>query len=269
MMDSSGVLVIDGVRATVAYSQLMTIMVPLCGILLLVWLIEEVAERFSDKNRLAAWVDGHIVACRVVGISLLSVFYVYEMAWWYNMDMSELNNISMSKAQVGKEYKRREDLVLNLTNVANNYAQHERVLFQHVSDMRAQLQVLEMTGGAPSAAQSAKLEAAFMRLMALAEQYPDLKAEQRYHDLMDIVEVTEDRIAEKTDEYLEMLLEFNTCNQCFWCNYWTFLVAPFVPLPAYWEYYHADHAYAPVVQAEGPPGPVPDQAVPAPVGVSP
>jgi len=250
-----------GMSAAITLHQFFTIMSPLGLILFLIFVAEELAGRAEEEawreKKIVAWVDRNLAACRVAGLALVVGFYAYQTAWWYNMDMSELNTIAAEGAQVGKEYQRRADLVQNLDNIVNNYASHERVLFEHVSDMRSQLKALEMAGGAPSASQSAKIEQAFMSLTALAEQYPELKAEQRFHELMDMVEINEDRVAERMEIYLEAVLEYNSCNQCYWCNYWTYLIAPFVPLPAYWEYYYSDSKYAPIVPAEDAAAPTP------------
>ena len=197
-----------------------------------------------------AFIDKRRVTYRLAGISLVVVFFCYELIWWYNTDMKELNKLAESVSQVKKEFQRKENLVQNLTNVVNNYALHERVLFQHVSDMRALLQSLETFEGAPSTSQNTKIEQAFLRLSALAEQYPDLKAEKCFQELMDMEETTENRVADTLDEYAEVVREFCACNQRLWCNYFTYPIAGFVPLPAYWEYYHTDSDYTTTIPAE-------------------
>ncbi|MCB4756628.1 MAG: LemA family protein [Elusimicrobia bacterium] len=194
-------------------------------------------------------VDKRLVTIRLVGFSHLLAVFAYGVAFWYNTDMVELNNIAEKKSQIGKEFQRRADLASNMTNLVNNYAQHERTLFQHVSDMRAMLQSIETLKGAPSAARRGEIERALSNLMALAEQYPDLKAEKRFHDLMDMAEITENRIADAMNEYIGAVLEFNTCNQRFFCNYFTYPVALFIPLPAFWEYFHTADNDAPALPA--------------------
>ena len=207
--------------------------------------VEEFAERPGKKT----WFDRHIVAYRIVGICLVLAAYVYGVIWWFNTDIKELNHISEYSSQVEKEYLRRKELISNLTNIVRNYAKHEKILFKHVSDMRAQLQSLETLKGNPSAAQSAQVKNSFLKLVALAEQYPDLKAGQRFNDLMDMAEVSENRIVDTMDKYIEYAQEYNICHQCYWCNYFTYPVAAVIPLPAYWEYFHTEQEYknAPLV----------------------
>lgn len=205
-------------------------------------------------RRIKRWAKGEIDKrlgqYRLVELGLLLVGIGYGIAFWYNMDMSELNNISEKHSQIRREFQRREDLTLNMTNIVNNYAQHERVLFQHVSDMRALMQSLGSLKGAPPAAKRGEIMQALYGLTALAEQYPDLKAEERFRDLMYMAEITENRIADVMNEYIEKVHEFNVCNQCFWCNYFTYPLAIFIPLPAFWEYFHAVQQFDPVVAAD-------------------
>lgn len=193
-------------------------------------------EEFLIK--LGAWFDRNIVGVRLSCLSLLLLFFGYCIAAFYNKDMGELNYITETRAQIGKEFQRRADLVPSLSNIADNYAGHELLLFRHVSDMRARLRILELPGSAPTPEQSARLERELLGLMAMAEQYPELKAEKCYRDLMDAEELTEDRIAETMHDYIGAVGAFNISNQSFWHNYFTYLPSLFIPLPAWWEYYH-------------------------------
>lgn len=242
--------------SAITSGQLFSQVLPLGLAALFLFITEEILARAESpvwrERKFVAWVNKKIVGLRTAGVVLVFLVYAYQAAWWYNTDMRELNAFAAGSAQVGKEFRRRADLVRNLDNIVKNYAAHERVLFEHVSTMRAQLQFLEMGGGLPAPAQGAKLEQAVMSLTALAEQYPDLKAEQRFHELMDAVETSEDRIAEKLVAYLAAAMDFNTCNQHFWCNYWTFFgVAQLVPMPAFFEFYYSDGKTAPLVPDEG------------------
>jgi LemA protein len=240
--------------AAVTHHQILTIMLPLGLILFFSFVVEEISARAEQAvwgtSMIVGWVNNRIVVLRVWFIAILFLFYAYEAAWWFNMDMSELNTIAVGSAQVLKEFQRRADIVPNMDAIVNNYASHERVLFEHVSDMRSQLKGLEAAGGTPSFAQRAKLQQAFMSLSALAEQYPDLKAEQRFQDTMDMAVTTEDRIADVMYAYLDAIIAYDACNQCYWCNYWTYLVAPIVPLPAFWVYFHTDYKNAPSESVE-------------------
>jgi LemA protein len=207
----------------------------------------KVAASFGPKS----WLERNRLSCRLIATSLLLMFYCLGAALWYNTDILELNAIAAAKSKVDQEFRRREDLRPNLTNTVANCARHERVLFQHVSDMRAQLQSLEGLAAAPSSAQSTQIEQAFMQLTALAEQYPDLKAGECFRALAEMSEATEDRVADALDEYIVTVNEFNRCNQRFWCNYFTYPIAGLVPMPAFFEYYHTDQIHAPLVPADG------------------
>jgi LemA protein len=156
--------------------------------------------------------DRRLLAWRLAGVGLVAAFLAWQVVRWYNTDMHELNNLAATYAQVGKEFQRREDLSKNMASIVENYAQHERELFEHVSDMRASLEGL---GGTPSANQRVNLEQAFTRLVALFEQYPELKAEKRFQDLMDMAEISENRVAQAMFDYLEAARDYDTCNQGF------------------------------------------------------
>jgi len=195
-----------------------------------------------------------IKACRVAGLVMLAAFYCYQSASWYNMDMTEIANMVEKKSQIEKEYKRRSDLIPSLQNVAQKYSQHERVLFRHISDMRMKLEDLSRLEGQALTSKLAESEGSITQLLALAEQYPDLKAEQSYNDLMTALETSEDRVAERTNDYIVAVEEFDTCNQCFWCNYFTYLPSMFIALPAYWEFFHTNRSYTPMVLPLDPAG---------------
>lgn len=184
--------------------------------------------------------DNRLIALRMVGLVAVLLFFAYHTGYWYNTDMLELNKYAHAAGEVNKELKRKENLFQNLTNAVVEYSKHERDIFKHVSEMREEFQALEAAGVKPSPDQSAKIELVFLELTALVESYPELKAEQCYSDLMELTETTEDRIAGGMDEYIESALDFNICNQCFWCNYWTIPIASIAPMPAHLEYYHTD-----------------------------
>lgn len=214
--------------------------------------IKEIIKRTVSRmeNRFDVVMDRRLIACRLLGIIVVVLFYACEAARWYNQDMRELNNYVMATSQAKTEFRRKENLIQNLANTVNEYATHERDLFQHVSDMREQLQSLEASGSVLSDSKRAKIEKVFIEISALVETYPELKAERCFSDLMDAVEITEDRVARGLDEYIEKALDYNICNQGLWCNYFTYPIAGLVPLPCYLEYYHTDGEYAPEIPAE-------------------
>jgi LemA protein len=150
------------------------------------------------------------------------------------MDISEIAKIYAGQIQVERECKRRDDLVPNLMNITREYAKHERGLFKYVSDIRSQI------GPASGMRGSSQVNTGefLAKIIALSEQYPDLKASQSFQDLMDMLETTEDRIAAARENYSVAVEEFNLCNQRFWCPFFTYLINFFCPMPAFVNYYY-------------------------------
>jgi len=120
-------------------------------------------------------------------------------------------------AQVMNEYKRRADLVPNLVKTLKAYAAHEEKIFTEVTKLRAQATQIK----APDeilkdkqafeeylAAQQ-KLSSALSRLLAISENYPDLKANKNFLMLQSQLEGTENRIAVARRDYIEAVKRYN------------------------------------------------------------
>ncbi|MEB3286797.1 MAG: LemA family protein [Vampirovibrionales bacterium] len=119
----------------------------------------------------------------------------------------EINN---KWAQVESQLQRRADLVPNLVKVVKSYATHEKEVFTNIADARAKL------GGAiqskdPSQIASAEgqFNSALSRLLVVAENYPQLKADQQYVRLMDELSGTENRIAVSRMDYNNAVRDYN------------------------------------------------------------
>lgn len=117
--------------------------------------------------------------------------------------------------QIEKEFQRRADLIPQLVEVTGDYAKHEQGLFKYVSDARALLKSTEKLDKTMGKLKKAEIQNMLSRLVALAEQYPDLKATQSFQDLMDKLEVTEDRIASMRDSYVDRVRDYNTLRVTF------------------------------------------------------
>ena len=168
-------------------------------------------------------------------VIILVLIYIGGSIYWWNEDIKELNAIYAQEFQIEKECKRRDDMIPTLITIARDYASHERALFQYVSDVRLQLKPAASMREGSSASNSGEL---LSKLIALSEQYPDLKATKSFQDLMDMMETTEDRIALMRDNYINATKEYNKCNQRFWCPFFTYIINLFAPLPAFIDYYY-------------------------------
>lgn len=129
----------------------------------------------------------------------------------YNQIQTYDENAQQAKQQISVQLQRRADLVPNLVNTVKGYAQHEEAVFTQVAQARAGLQGA-IQGGDPQqmAAANATLTGALGRLIAVAEAYPQLKADQGFLRLQDELAGTENRIATSRTDYNQAVQTYNT-----------------------------------------------------------
>ena len=138
---------------------------------------------------------------------LLILFATLLGGCGYNTMVALKERVDSSWAQVQNQLQRRNDLIPNLVEVTKGYATHEREIFDHVADARARL----IAGGSREQRIDAAndLSGALGRLLALAERYPDLKANQQFARLSDELAGTENRIAVERMRYNDAVREYN------------------------------------------------------------
>jgi LemA protein len=121
-------------------------------------------------------------------------------------------------AEVQNQYQRRADLIPNLVATVKGASQFEQETLQKVIEARAQATSIKIDAQALNDPATFKkfedaqrnLSGALSRLLAVAEQYPDLKANQNYRDLQAQLEGTENRIAVARKRYVESVTTYNT-----------------------------------------------------------
>ena len=143
---------------------------------------------------------------RSIGFLLLLALTVYGCG--YNTMVSLDEQIDAAWAQVENQLQRRNDLIPNLVEVTKGYAAHEREIFESVAEARARLIGAGTRSGQIAAAEN--LGSALSRLLAIAESYPDLKANTQFIHLSDELAGTENRIATERRRYNEAVREYNT-----------------------------------------------------------
>ncbi len=126
------------------------------------------------------------------------------------------NGVSAAWGEVQNQYQRRADLVPNLVETVKGYATHERETLEGVMAARAkatqvQLNVSDLTPENLKRFEDAQagLRSALGRLMAVAEAYPQLKANENFRDLQVQLEGTENRIAVARRRYIDSVQQFN------------------------------------------------------------
>ena len=136
----------------------------------------------------------------------------------YNNIQNQDEAVAASWSEVVNQYKRRADLVPNLVNTVKGYASHEKDVLIQVTDARAKVGSVQINADQLSdpalfskfqQAQS-ELSSALSRLIAVSENYPDLKANTLYQDLMSQLEGTENRITVARGRYIQTVQIFNS-----------------------------------------------------------
>ena len=151
-----------------------------------------------------------------VVIGVLAVVGLWAMSV-YNRLVELRNRIANAFGQIDVQLKRRYDLIPNLVEVARGYLQHEAAPLQAVIQARGQAQgAADAARAAPSAAHLGALAAAegalgagLGRLMAVAESYPELKADAAMRQLSEELASTENRLGFARQAYNDQVLEFN------------------------------------------------------------
>lgn len=151
----------------------------------------------------------------VIGIVvLIGLFFIIT----YNGLVRLRNQVKNAWAQIDVQLKRRHDLIPNLVETVKGYASHERETLDAVTTARNLAQGAVGKGvGAQSKAEGA-LSGALSRLLAVVENYPDLKANQNFLALQEELTSTENKIAFSRQFYNDSVLTYNNKTQMFPSN---------------------------------------------------
>ncbi len=126
----------------------------------------------------------------------------------YNRLIRLRNKVEEAWAQIDVQLQRRHDLIPNLVNTVKGYAAHEKSTLEDVTAARAA--AVSAQGPAAAGTSEVALTAALGRLFALAENYPDLKADQNFRQLQEELSDTEDKVAFARQYYNDNVREWNT-----------------------------------------------------------
>ncbi len=142
------------------------------------------------------WIVGGVIA-------LIALMFLY----YYNRFATLSNRIDNSLSQIDVQLKRRADLIPNLIESVKGYMKHEKTAIQSVNDARKALMSAKDLPSRIKADQ--KLEGFLGKLFAIAEAYPDLKANTTFVELQRELASTEDRIAYARQYYNDSILAYN------------------------------------------------------------
>ena len=144
----------------------------------------------------------------------------------YNRMQSYDEEIKASWSEVLNQYQRRADLVPNLVNVVKGYASHEKEVFENVTEARSKVGSIQLTPDLVNDEAAFKkfqeaqgqMSSALSRLLAVAENYPQLKADGVFRDLQAQLEGTENRITVARNRYITAIKDYNVLIRSFPSN---------------------------------------------------
>jgi LemA protein len=134
----------------------------------------------------------------------------------YNKFVGQEEAIKAQWAQVQNQLQRRNDLIPNLVETVKGYAQHEEGVYKDIADSRSRLLAAKSPEETIQAAN--QQTTALGRLLAVVENYPQLRANEQFNRLMDELSGTENRIAVERMRYNERVQEYNTSRRQFPAN---------------------------------------------------
>ena len=152
----------------------------------------------------------------------------------YNTFVKQEEAVKTQWAQVENQLQRRNDLIPNLVETVKGFAAHEESIYKDIAEARSRL--LAAKSPEESIAASNQQTSALGRLLAVVENYPNLKSNEQFNRLMDELAGTENRLSVERMRYNERVQEYNTARRQFPANVtakmFGFKEYPFFQVPA-------------------------------------
>ena len=152
----------------------------------------------------------------IIILVLAIVFIVGTIIHMYNRLVSLRNRVKNSYAQIDVQLKRRNDLIPNLVETVKGYASHEKGVLEEVTKARSN--VMNASNVKETSEADNQLTSALKTLFAVAENYPDLKANSNFQQLQNKLPDTEDKISYARQFYNDTVLMYNNACQQFPSN---------------------------------------------------
>jgi LemA protein len=152
----------------------------------------------------------------VGAVVLVAIIIALSLVGMYNGLVTKSQAIESQWAQVETQYQRRFDLIPNLVNSVKGMMKQEQTVFQAIADARTKYGSAASVDAKAQAA--GQVETALGRLIAVMENYPDLKSSQTVINLMDELAGTENRISVERRRYNDLVRDYNTQIKTFPTN---------------------------------------------------
>ena len=158
----------------------------------------------------------------LIVVAVILVLFIFRGCRGYNNLVTLREQVGRDWANVENVYQRRADLIPNLVNTVKGYATHEQETFTKVVEARASATSIHINAANMTdedlkrfRAAQGEISSALSRLIAVAENYPDLKANQNFLELQAQLEGTENRIAVERRKFNETATNYNTAIKKF------------------------------------------------------
>jgi LemA protein len=176
---------------------------------------------------------GLLIFLAVVAVFVVAGLFVYgSFVSAQHQLVSKDELVKSAWSQVDVQLQRRADLIPNLVETVKGFTKEESTVFGDIANARAGL--LNAQGPEAKIAANGKLDSAFGRLLALTENYPQLKSNEQFLRLQDELSGTENRISVARRHYNEILRDYNTFVREFPNSIWAGMLG-FHPNNAYFE----------------------------------
>ncbi|MEA3328463.1 MAG: LemA family protein [Candidatus Omnitrophota bacterium] len=144
-------------------------------------------------------------------VLIVAAVIILSLGGWFIKGLNTVvifdENVKQAWAQVENQLQRRNDLIPNLLNTVKGYAAHEKGVFTKITELRSQWAKAQTTSQKIEASRG--MTAALSKLLLVAENYPNLKANDNFLALQSQLEGTENRIAVERRRYNHAVLSFN------------------------------------------------------------
>ena len=152
----------------------------------------------------------------IIVLIVILAFLIFTIVHMYNRLVSLKNRVKNSYAQIDVQLKRRNDLIPNLVETVKGYASHEKGVLEEVTKARSN--VMNASNIKETSDANNQLTGALKTLFAVAENYPDLKANSNFQQLQEQLSDTEDKISYARQFYNDTVLMYNNACQQFPSN---------------------------------------------------